>query len=122
MEVVVSKMRTIGQAFFPVRHEFAASPAPGKRLMAIASLEVSPDYDMLDWLAERISSEKPFVQYHALVAILLAAKALPAKAYLPSFERAVEKLDHPTFDRATDRGRVLDQIKLALADLKAQAK
>jgi hypothetical protein len=46
MEVVVSKMRTIGQAFFPIRHEFAGSASPGKRLMVIASLEVSRDYDM----------------------------------------------------------------------------
>ncbi len=69
MEVVVSKMRTIGQAFFPMRYEFAPSPSPGKRLMVIASLEVSPDFDMLDWLVDRVRAEKPFLQYHALVAI-----------------------------------------------------
>jgi hypothetical protein len=64
MEVVVSKMRAIGQAFFPLRHDFADSQSPGKRLMVIASLEVSPDYDMIDWLAERARSERPFLQYH----------------------------------------------------------
>ena len=91
MEVVVSKMRTIGQAFFPIRHEFASSPSPGKRLMVIASLQVSPDYDMLDWLAERVGSEKPFLQYHALVAILLAVQGGNAKAYVRALEAAVEK-------------------------------
>jgi hypothetical protein len=119
MEVVVSKMRTIGQAFFPRRHEFANSPSPGKRLMAIASLQVAPDYDMLDWLAERVGSERPFLQYHALVAMLLAIRGSNAKAYLKAIETSVEKASQSkdNFDR--DRRGTLDQIERAVATLKA---
>jgi hypothetical protein len=118
MEVVVSKMRTIGQAFFPIRHEFANSPAPGKRLMVIASLEVSPDYDMLDWLVERARLEAPFLQYHALVAILLAARGPAARAYIRPLDAAVEKLSQLSFDADTSRIGTLEQIKKALEKLK----
>ena len=61
MEVVVSKMRTIGRAAYPLRHELSVSASPGHRLQAIASLQVMPDYDLLDWLANRIDQERPFV-------------------------------------------------------------
>ena len=66
MEVVVSKMRTIGRAAFPIRYELIQSPSPGRRLEAIASLQVVPDFDLLDWLADRIRVEKPFIGYHTL--------------------------------------------------------
>ena len=74
MEVVVSKMRSIGRAVIPLRHELMASPSPGQRLMAIASLQVSPDYELLGWLVSRLSVEKPFVGYHAAVGLLVAAR------------------------------------------------
>jgi hypothetical protein len=124
MEVVVSKMRTIGQAFFPIRHEFAGSASPGKRLMVIASLQVSPDYDMLDWLAERVGSEKPFLQYHALVAILLAVQGSNAKAYIRSLEAAVEKISRFKDNLDGDMSRIgtLEQIKKAVENLKGAAK
>jgi hypothetical protein len=114
MEVVVSKMRTIGQAFFPLRHEFAGSPAPGKRLMVIAALQVLPDYDMIVWLADRVLSEKPFLQYHALVAIQLAAEGAAAKKNLLSFKAALGKLDNLDFDGDTSRVRTLARIKNAV--------
>ena len=53
MEAVGAKMRTIGRTVYPRRHELAGSPLPGKRLEAIAALQVVPDYDMFDWLASR---------------------------------------------------------------------
>ena len=120
MEVVVSKMRTIGQAFFPIRHEFAGSSSPGKRLMVIASLEVSPDYDLLDWLAERVGSEKPFLQYHALVAILLAAQGNKAKAYIRDFDAAVERVNQfkDKFDGDMSRIGTFDEIKKTVEKLK----
>jgi hypothetical protein len=120
MEVVVSKMRTIGQAFFPIRHEFAASPVPGKRLVVIACLEVSPDYEMLDWLAERVRSEVPFLQYHALVAMVIAAQADAAKDHLRAFEAAVEKLNQLDFHGDQSRMGTLEEIKDALKQLKSK--
>jgi hypothetical protein len=123
MEVVVSKMRTIGQAFFPIRHEFAGSASPGKRLMAIASLQVSHDYEMLDWLAERVGSEKAFLQYQALVAILLAVQGNNAKAYIPSLEAAVKEVSRfkDNFGGDISRTGTLEEIEKALADLKRAA-
>jgi hypothetical protein len=124
MEVVVAKMRTIGQAFFPMRHDFAASASPGKRLMVIASLEVARDYDMLDWLAERVGSERPFLQYHALQAILLAARGQSANAYIPALEVVAQKLNQlrNSLDRDASRTGTLDQINKALDNLKTAAK
>jgi hypothetical protein len=122
MEVVVSKMRTLARAFFPLRLEFANSVSPGKRLMAIAALQVDPDYDMLDWLADRLPVEKPFVGYHALVALLLAIRAPKAEAFLPAIEAAVKKArsGQGTIGSDTDRIRTLDDIEKALAALQAR--
>jgi hypothetical protein len=122
MEIVVSKMRTLARAFYPLRHDFANSASPGKRLMTIAALQVDPDYDMLGWLAERLAVERPFVGYHAAVALLLAVRAPKAKAYLPAIEAAVEKAMQArgTLANDTDRIRALDDIERALASLKQQ--
>jgi hypothetical protein len=120
MEVVVSKMRTLARAFYPLRHDFANSASPGKRLMTIAALQVDPDYDMLKWLAERPATEKPFVGYHALVALLLAVRAPEAKVYLSTIESAVEEARQArgTLANDTDRIHTLDEVEHALAALK----
>jgi hypothetical protein len=124
MEVVVSKMRTLARAFFPLRHEFASSASPGKRLMAIAALQVDPDYDMLEWLADRLPAERPFVGYHALVALLLAARAPKAEAFLPVIEAAVQKArsGRDAIGDDTDRIRTLNEIEEALVTLRAKVK
>lgn len=121
MEIVVSKMRTIGRAFFPLRHEFASSASPGQRLMTIAALQVEPDYDMLDWAADRIGSEKPFVGYHALVALLSAARGPSAKLQLSAIEAAVRRARQyeGAIGRDTDRRRILESIESSLKELKA---
>jgi hypothetical protein len=120
MEVVVSKMRTIGQAFFPIRHEFINSPSPGQRLMVIAALQVHPDFDLLDWLADRAGSEKPFLQSHSLIAILVAVGNRDAKSYLQVIEGAVDKVRplRTVFGSDTSRTRILDEIEKSLKSLK----
>jgi hypothetical protein len=123
MEVVVSKMRTLARAFFPLRHDFASSSSPGKRLMVIAALQVDPDYDMLGWLAERLPVERPFVGYHAVVALLLAARAPKAADNLAAIEAAVEKAESArgSLPKGSDRVRTLDDVERVLAGLKQQA-
>ena len=69
MEVVLAQMRTIGRAAFPLRHELRVSYSPGERLMAIATLQVVRDYDLINWLVDRVEKELPFVSFQALVAI-----------------------------------------------------
>jgi hypothetical protein len=120
MEVVVSKMRTLARAFYPLRHDFANSASPGRRLMAIAALQIDPDYDMLDWLADRLAIEKPFVGYHAVVALLVAVKTEKAKAYLPAIESALEKAEQSrgALPAKSDRIQTLDAVQRELAKLK----
>jgi hypothetical protein len=122
MEVVVAKMRTLARAFYPLRNEFANSSSPGKRLMAIAALQVDPDYDMLEWLGGRLLVETPFVGYHATVALLLAIRAPKAKVHLAAIEVAVAKAVQAkdTLANDSDRIRTLDDVESALADLRQQ--
>jgi hypothetical protein len=74
MEVCVAKMRTLGRAVIPLRHEFMSGTSPGQRLVAIASFQVAPDFEWLGWLVDRLQPEKPFVSYHAAVALSVAAR------------------------------------------------
>jgi hypothetical protein len=114
MEIVVSKMRTIGRAAYPLRHELSVSPSPGHRLQAIASLQVIPDYDdFLDWLADRIDTERPFVSYHALVALITAATDERAPSHLPAIERALAKVREKSaaIGRDTDRLQMVKQFE-----------
>ena len=113
MEVVVSKMRTIGRAAYPLRHELSVSASPGHRLQAIASLQVMPDYDLLDWLANRIDRERPFVGYHALVALNTAAADERAAANLDRIENAlaIVREKRSAFSRDTDRQRLVERLE-----------
>jgi hypothetical protein len=119
MEKVVAKMRTIGRAAYPIRHELAASPSPGKRLQAIAALQVIPDFDMLDWLAKRVSVEKPFVAYHALVALDLAAKDPGAAIHRAAIRNALKIAlsAKEFFAEDTDRMKLLRSFEEAVARL-----
>jgi hypothetical protein len=119
MEVVVSKMRTLGRVAYPLRHELASSPSPGKRLVAIASLQVEPDYDMFDWLAERLAVEKPFIGYHALVAVLLALRGPYASAHCSTINPAIKKLKDTkgSIRDDTDRLNVLNEIETIAREL-----
>jgi hypothetical protein len=109
MEVVVAKMRTIGRAVYPLRHELAASSSPGKRLQAIAALQVVPDYDMLNWLAERIKAERPFISYHALLALIEAARNPAAAGHRAALIEAlsIAEFAKGSFGEDTDRYKLL---------------
>ncbi|MCP1539960.1 hypothetical protein [Methylorubrum extorquens] len=121
MEVVVAKMRTIGQAVFPLRHELAASPSPGKRLQAIVALQVVPDYEMLPWLAERPAKEKPFVGYHALIALVQAARSPAASAHIRELTEAlaIAQQCRTSFGKDADREKFLRDFEKAVDQLKA---
>lgn len=106
MEVVVSKMRTIGRAAYPLRYDLFQSPSPGRRLQAIASLQIVPDYELLDWLADRIRAEKPFVAYHALIALNTAARSENARAHLKELRAALGKAQQNGKGLPVDSGRM----------------
>ena len=119
MEVVVAKMRAIGRAVYPFRHELAASSSPGKRLQAIAALEVAPDYDMLDWLAERLKAEKPFLGFHALIALNQAAQGPGAAANQSAITSALKivQVAKGSFGSDTDRYKLLQSFEELVARL-----
>jgi len=122
MSMVVFKMRAIGRAVFPLRYEFANSLSPGRRLIAIATLQIQPDYDMLDWLASRVGSERPFVEYQALVALQEAAHSAEAKYYWRSLQAAAQEArsNSNNFNNDSSRIDALEDIENAVRALSRQ--
>ena len=110
MEVVVSKMRALGRAVVPFRYDLRASPSPGQRLVAIASYQVAPDYDSLGWLVDRLGAEKPFVGYHAAVALLTAAQDGLAKDNLDELQKAVQLVAALDLPADSDRIATIQQF------------
>ena len=52
-----------------------------------------PDFDdLLDWLVDRIDTERPFVAYHALVALNAAVTDDRAASHLDVLQRVADKL------------------------------
>jgi hypothetical protein len=79
MEIIVTKLRSLAVAGHFLLPQLRASGFSGERLAAIAMLQVKPDPDAIDWLSERFPpQEKPFVAYHAAVALRAAVQGLPA--------------------------------------------
>jgi hypothetical protein len=127
METIVTQMRTLAPTAFPLLDVLSRSDKPGERLAAISILEVIPQATHLDWLARRLgktndgeSVEKPFVGYHAAIALLSAAKALGnrhwsgiAAAIATAKER--HKLALPKGYLHTDRYETLLEAERALA-------
>lgn len=86
----------------------AKNPNPGSRLPAVSLLEAKPDPNSLDWLAERVTPEKPFIGYHAALALLMAARALGAE-FTTDVRKAIEKAREQLGPglQNTDRARAL---------------
>ena len=109
MEKVATKMRTLGYAASPLLSELSSSDSPGKRLAAITILQVQPNPQMFEWLADRLGIEKPFLGYHAAVALLTAAR-VHDEDQTDQLRNAIEKAKNRLGDRrrGTDRDRVLN--------------
>ena len=80
MAGVFSRMKIMASKVQGSLSAFQQSNSAGERLMAIAVLDMFPEADHLLWLAERMDpeQEKPFVAYHAAVALLDAVTNLPS--------------------------------------------
>jgi hypothetical protein len=117
MEIVATKMRTLGLAAKPFLAELVASKSPGERLAAVTALQVAPDPEYLEWLGDRMAAEKPFVGYHAAVALTGAARTLDqthATATQVAIQHAQRSLGPHL--RHTDRWRELENAAGALED------
>ena len=81
MEGVFSRMKITAPKVQGSLSAFQQSSSAGERLMAIAVLDMFPEANHLAWLAERMDpeQEKPFVAYHAAVALLDAVTNLPSE-------------------------------------------
>ena len=129
MEAIVAKMRRV-QPTPEVLPGLMASPSAGARLLAVVSLQQAPEKRHLSWLAERLREERPFVGYHAAVALERAAERLEESA-LPAIKEAIEVArvnlgqDRGLTDRwqAIDRAQtVLDDRRAAIADKAGRAR
>jgi hypothetical protein len=74
MNAIVARMHTLAMLAQPLLPTFATSDQPGRRLAAIAILELAPSLDYVPWLVERIRKEVPFLLFHASLALRETAK------------------------------------------------
>ena len=115
METVVTKMRTLSHAALPLLVELIRSTSPGERLAAIATLQLAPRPDYLSWLAERFRTEKPFVQFHAAVALLSAARVLD-QSYVSDLKHAIDSAKEAIREqKGSDRWKVLEAAERELS-------
>jgi hypothetical protein len=79
MNGVVAKMRTLALAAdFLLDELMSASQSPGRRLAAICILQMKPSMSAVPWLVDRMRAERPFVFFHASVALLNAVRRFGA--------------------------------------------
>ncbi len=116
LEVVASQMRTMAQSTYLLLPELVGSTSAGRRLVAVAALQALPDPEYLPWLVERVYSEKPFLGYHAAVALLAAARTLPDRD-IDAIDQAVKqaiagaKRLRPDTDRAVTLANAEDEVR-----------
>lgn len=115
MEIVATKMRTLALACAPLLQEFISSKSAGERLSAVMVLQMTPDQNYLQWLAERLDVEKPFIGYHAAVALLSAARVLE-QSHRPSILSAIRdaKIYLGSELMGTDRWNTLESAEREL--------
>jgi len=115
MSAVVAKMRAVGEIAFRYRHKLSVSPSPGDRLLAVCSLQIKPDYEMIDWLVERVRVEKPFVGFQAIWALIQIANGPHAREYREQLLAALKKLSDVDFRGDPGRIDALKRLSAALA-------
>jgi hypothetical protein len=113
LEVIASRMRTLALSTYPLIDELSRSDSAGSRLAAVSTLQALPDRRFVTWLAERVRAEKPFIGYHAALALLAAARTLELSE-LAVVRSAIEHARSPRLRRDTDRDTTLTY---ALAEL-----
>jgi hypothetical protein len=69
MNKIVFQMRALAISCLPYWDEYAQSERPGDRLAAVVIVQMSPDPKYLDWLDVRFEVDRPFIFYHAALAL-----------------------------------------------------
>jgi hypothetical protein len=120
MEIIFSKMRSLAISARPLVEELVKSPVAGDRLAAIAILEAIPNPNYFTWLSESLRVEKPFVGYHAAIALLTAVRTLGkmnGKDLLAAIQNAKRHLITVGIGDQTDRYKVLTEAENELKQL-----
>jgi len=113
MEAIVSKFRAVAPSTYALLDEMANGDTAGKRLAAIVMLELIPQPEYLEWLADRVISERPFIGYHAALALLYAAQKLGPQCK-PAIAKAIARAKAELQRRAlvdTDRMFALNEAE-----------
>jgi inactive STAND len=77
MEQIAEQIRPHADEAYDLLPELVRSGSPGERLAAVVFLEARPHPLYLDWLVRRFEDDSAFIQWHAAVALLAAARQLP---------------------------------------------
>jgi hypothetical protein len=121
MEIIASYMRALAIPGYGLVPELVKSASPGMRLAATTFLQAVPNPEYTSWLAGRLQSEKPFVAYHAALALLTLVRVAGTN-YCERLESAIDvgqkTLLSEKGDRAysIDRYEVLDQARRELKE------
>lgn len=113
------KMRSLAQRLVAYLDVYRSSGSEGSRLAAIAMIQMVPRVADLNWLLERFSSEKPFIFYHAALALQNYATHFDGpeerKRVRDVASRALSLVKN--FDGTPDRGtiEVLESLLSSLA-------
>lgn len=120
MTRVLVKMRALAPSVISYLDVYKGSGSPGSRLAAVAMMQMVPRLADVNWLRERFSVEKPFIFYHAALALQNVANILSAteeKAQLRQIgEQALANLRK--FGGTPDRNTV-DVLNALIASLRA---
>jgi hypothetical protein len=111
LEAVASGIRSYALANYSFLEHFIGGGSPGERLIAVLFLEIKPDCKYVNWLADRFSEDKPFIQYHAAVALRIANQKLGStckEQIRAAAEAALKELGENK--QSTDRYKVLQQV------------
>jgi hypothetical protein len=92
LDDLVVRMRTLGFAARFLLPELTVSSLPGMRLTAITLVASAPDREYLEWIVDRFQpgAERPFLVYHAAVALGAAAGSLDPADIKPAILHAQE--------------------------------
>jgi hypothetical protein len=123
MNGIVAKMRTISMAATPLLGELANDQtSPGKRLAALAILQLSPDVNYLKWLVERMTVEQPFVFFHASLAILAMVRRYGTQAQDELMKAIKQSLDSvQSFSGGPPDRNTIEVLRTAQSELAAQS-
>lgn len=111
MEILASKMRSMALSVNTFLKDLAQSSSPGQRLAAVCILQAIQDPDYISWLAERLSTEKPFIGYHAALALLNGVRNLK-RTNLEQLRSAVNTAKQGMLDNFGDSVKQTDRYEL----------